>query len=227
MGIVGAAVVIALQDLCSSFAGWFVIVTSRKVKVGDRVEIEGHRGDIIDIQMLRTTLLELNNWLGVDEPTGRVVVVPNSFIFKSQVFNYSHVHPSIWGKVDITVTFETPAAKAYETLLRVLEEETKDEFEGAQRGGQKLIDKYGLVRISYEPHIHSVIDASGVTFSLFYVSHYRRYSTTRDKLVTRILAEFEKDPELNFAYPTERLIPTPEGGGFPVSMQKTEATDLR
>ncbi len=206
MGIVGAAVVIALQDLCSSFAGWFVIVSSRKLKVGDRVEIDGHRGDIIDIQILRTTMMELNNWLGVDEPTGRIVIVPNSFIFKSKVFNYSHVHPYIWGDIPITVTFETPAQEAYDVLLRALTDETTEEFEGAERGGHHMIEEYGLVRTSYEPHIHSVIADSGVTFTLFYVTHYRRYSTTRDKIVARILKEFEANPLIEFAYPTERHI---------------------
>ncbi|MBU0676601.1 MAG: mechanosensitive ion channel [Verrucomicrobia bacterium] len=208
MGIVGAAIVIALQDLCSSFAGWFVIVTSRKVKVGDRIEIEGHRGDVIDIQMLRTTLLEVNNWLGFDEPTGRVVVVPNSFIFKSHLFNYSHVHPFVWGVIDITVTFETPPQEAYDVLLKCLEAETKDEFESAERGGAEIAKRYGMTRTAYEPKMHSIIADSGVQYSLFYVAHFRRFSYVRDKINARILTEFENNPRLEFAYPTERHIPT-------------------
>jgi len=220
MGIFGAAIVIALQDLCSSFAGWFVIVTCRKMKLGDRVEIDGRRGDIIDIQMLRTTLLELNNWLGVDEPTGRVVVIPNSFIFKSHVFNYSHVHPYIWGKVDVTVTFESPAVESREMLLRILEEETREEFDMATHGEGRLQTNYGLRRTEYKPRIHTYIADSGVHFSLFYVSHYRTFCLTRDKISSRVVDEVDKHPTINFAYPTERHIPTPESEAFPVTVTK-------
>jgi small-conductance mechanosensitive channel len=209
LGIVGAAIVIALQDLCSSFAGWFVIVASGKLKMGDRVEIDGQRGDVIDIQMLRTTLLELNNWLGVDEPTGRIMIVPNSFIFKSKVLNYSHIHRYIWGKIDITTTFETPPSEARDLLLAILKEETSDEFMAASRGEEVLEEKYGLRHTDFEPKIHTVIGDSGVCFSVFYVSHYRKLVATRDRIVARILDAFHENPRMQFAYPTERHIPTP------------------
>jgi small-conductance mechanosensitive channel len=209
MGIVGAAIVIALQDLCSSFAGWFVIVTGRKIRVGDRVEIDGCRGDVVDIQILRTTLLELNNWLGVNEQTGRHLFIPNSFIFKSNIFNYSHIHPYVWGKCDIEVTFETPPQKAYDTLFRVLSEECRDEFDAAKHAEQLMEKRYGAVRSTFEPAIHTVIAASGVCFTLFYAAHYRRALAVKDRLMKRVLEEFEKDPTLQLAYPTERHIPTP------------------
>jgi small-conductance mechanosensitive channel len=211
LGIAGAALVIALQDLFSSLAGWFVIVTSGKVRVGDRLEIDTHKGDVIDIQLLRTTLLELDNWLGVDEPTGRIIVIPNSYIFKSKVFNYSHVHPYLWSRVDITVTFETPAGVARETLQRVMEEETADEFDRAKAAATRMVQKYGTADTDYRPKLSTRIADSGVLFSLLYVSHYRRRVAVRNRLNDRIIAEFEKDPRLEFAYPTERRIPTPRG----------------
>lgn len=221
MGIAGAAIVIALQDLCSSFAGWFVIIASRKFQVGNRVEIDEHRGDVIDIQLLRTTLLELHNWLGVDEPTGRVIIVPNSFIFKSKVINYSHVHPYIWGRIDVTVTFETPAQEAHDLLRQILEEETKEEFEAARHAPDSMAERYGVPDTRYEPKIYSIIADSGVTFSLLYVCHYRNFATVRTKINKRIIAEFDARPQVNFAYPTERHIPTPDGPSFPVNVTRS------
>jgi small-conductance mechanosensitive channel len=217
MGIVGAAVVIALQDMCSAFAGWFVIIASRKLRVGDRVEINGHRGEIIDIQMLRTTLVELNNWLEVDEATGRTIIIPNSFIFKSEVFNYSHIHPHIWGKVDITVTFETPPEKAYELFFRVLEEETRSAYAAAARGGAMMAKLYGVSRGIYEPHIHTIVADSGVCYSLFYVAHYRRFTTMRDAIMTKVIEAVNQTPGVEFAYPTERHVPTPPTAVQPVA----------
>ena len=206
LGIVGAAIVIALQDLCSSFAGWFMIVASGKIKVGDRVEIDGKRGDVIDLQLMRITLVEINNWLGADEPTGRVVIIPNSFIFKSSVFNYAHVHPFIWDKADITVTYETPVKATYELLLRILTEETRNEFEEAARGEDNMEKQYGMKHAISGPRIDTIIGDNGVCFRLFYATHYKFICATRNKIMARILAEFEKDTDMQFAYPTRRQI---------------------
>lgn len=218
MGIAGAALVIALQDLVSSFVGWFVIISSRKLGVGDRVEIDEHRGDVIDVQLLRTTLIELNNWLGVDEPTGRILIIPNSFIFKSKVLNYAHVHPCLWGHIDVTVTYETPAKKALDTLLQILTEESREEFEEARAAAGQMERRYGVPDTVYQPKVYSFIADSGVLYRLLYVAHYRRFSSTRTRINNRIIEVFDKDPELDFAYPTERHIPTPSPGGFQVRM---------
>jgi len=224
MGIAGAALVIALQDLFSSLAGWFVIVGSRKFKVGDRVEIDGTRGDVVDIQLLRTTLLELNNWLGVDEATGRVLTVPNSFIFKGKVFNYTHVHPFIWGRLDVTVTYETPQEEARALLQRILEEETREEFSAAAQAGLAMEKEYGTPDTLYRPKVYSIIADSGIEFKLIYVSHYRHCSSTRNRINERIIAEFAKDPRMQFAYPTERQIPTPEQGTLHVTVDGSPRT---
>ena len=219
LGIASAAIVIALQDMFSAFAGWFVIVVGRKFLVGDRVEIDGHQGDIIDIQLLRTTLLEVDNWLGVDEATGRVIIIPNNFVFKTQVFNYAHVHPFIWNKLDVTVTYETPAAEAHALLLKILSEETKLELSEAAGGAKAMERRYGVSDTEYKPKMFSFIADSGITYRLIYVSHYKKGSSTRNKLNERIIAEFAKDPRMQFAYPTQRHIPTPEQGALRVKIE--------
>ena len=224
LGIAGAALVIALQDLCSSFAGWFVIVTSRKVRVGDRIEVEDKIGDVVDIQLLRTTLLELNNWLGVDEPTGRFIIIPNSFIFKSKVINYSHVHPFIWNRIDIIVTFETPAQEAEELLRRILVEETKTEFEEARHAPADMEQRYGVADTVYEPKLYSTVADSGVLYSLMYVTHYKRRIKTRNRINTRIVHEFDTNPKMEFAYPTQRHIPTAGPGDLHVSIDRGAGT---
>ena len=216
LGLAGAAVVIALQDLCSAFAGWFVIITSRKIQVGDRIEVDGARGDVVDIQLLRTTLIEVGNWLDTDEATGRIIVIPNSFIFKSQFFNFSHVHPFIWGKVKVTLTFESPAKVARELLERIIAEETKPEFDEARRASQAMADKYGVPDAVYEPRVTEHIGSDGVIFNLYYVCHYRKDDETRAKLTRRILKEMELNPQLRFAYITQRELNDPN----PVSYAK-------
>ena len=202
LGLVSAAIVISLQDVCVSFFGWSVIMVSRKFIIGDRLEIEGARGDVLDIQLLRTTLLEVNNWLGVDQPTGRVIIVPNSFVFKSKVFNFSHCHPYIWGKVEVTVTYDTPAADATALFEKVLEEETREDFAEAQRASTLMQERYGVEDAEYSPKIYTRIADSGITFSLLYVSHYRNTSSTRNRINLRLIAELEKNNQIQLAYNT-------------------------
>ena len=81
LGILGAGLAFALQEVIGSIAGWLTIVTGRPFSIGDRIETGGIRGDVVDISVLRTTLMEIGNWLGGDHNTGRIVTVSNAFIF--------------------------------------------------------------------------------------------------------------------------------------------------
>ncbi len=202
LGLVSAAIVISVQDVFAAFFGWFAIMLGRKFTIGDRLEIEGVRGDVLDIQLLRTTLVEVNNWLGVDQPTGRVLFIPNNFIFKSKVFNFSHGHPYIWGKVDVTVTYGTPVAGAMALFTKVLDEETRESFAEARGAAAEMERRYGVEDADYTPKIYTNIADSGVTISLLYVSHYRKFSSTRNRINRRLIAELETHKHIQLAYNT-------------------------
>ncbi len=213
LGVVSAALVISLQDVCTSFFGWFVIMGGGKLRIGDRLEIDGTRGDVIDIQLLRTTLVEVNGWLGQDQPTGRIILLPNNFIFKHKVFNFTHGHPYIWGKVDVTVTFATPVASALLLFQRVLEEETREEFAGARQAGATMQERYGVEDADYRPKIYTHIADSGVTLSLFFVAHYRHFSATRNRINRRLVAELETHRHIQLAYTTLHILNERSGVG--------------
>lgn len=204
LGIAGAAVVIALQDLCSGFAGWFAIIASGKVQVGDRIEVDGHRGDVVDIQLLRTTLLEVGNWMDSDEATGRTIVIPNNFIFKSQVFNYSHGHPYIWGRISVHLTYESPGADAQALLERLLAEETVAEFAAAREAAVSMKKRYGVDDANYRPRVMASLTRDGMQYDLFFVSHYRQHDEVRHRLAVRIMQELEQHREIRWAYVTQR-----------------------
>lgn len=215
VGVASAGVVIALQDVMTSMFGWCVIMLGRKFTLGDRLEIDGARGDVLDIQLLRTTLVELNNWLGVDQPTGRVFTVPNNFVFKSKVYNYSHGHPYIWGVVDVTVTYSTPVASALALFEKVLTEETSEAFAEARTAAREMVRRYGVEDADYRPKIYTRIADSGVTFSLLYVSHFRGSSAMRNRINRRLISELETREHIRLAYPTPQLITSTDSVGAP------------
>ena len=213
LGLVSAALVISLQDVCASFFAWFVIMLGRKFTIGDRLEIDGVKGDVLDIQLLRTTLVEVNAWLGADQPTGRIIVIPNNLVFKTKVFNYSHGHPFIWSKIELTLTFATPASAALALFRKVLAEETREEFAEARRAAAALERRYGVADAEYEPRVHTRIADSGITFSLFYVTHYRQASAVGNRINRRLIAELEQRRELQLAYNTLSVLTAPAPAG--------------
>jgi small-conductance mechanosensitive channel len=214
MGVVSAALVISLQDVCTSMFGWFVIMLGGKFSIGHRLEVDGATGDVIDIQLLRTTLLEINGWLGTDQPTGRVIILPNNFIFKTKIFNYSHGHPHIWSKIDLTVAPGTPIAQTMALFQRVLMEETLEEFSAARADAGVMKKRYGIEDATYEPRISTKITDIGVMLTLYYVSHYKKVSSVRNRINRRMISELENRPEIQLANPTMNLV-VAKGGQKP------------
>jgi small-conductance mechanosensitive channel len=182
------------------------------------------RGDVLDLQLLRTTLLEINGWLNLDQPTGRVIVVSNNFIFKSKVFNFNHGHPFIWGKVDVTVTFATPIASAMKVFHRVLEDETREDFSAARAAAATMQKRYGVEDADYQPKIYTHLAESGVTLSLVFVSHYKNYSFTRNRINRRLVAELESHRHIQLAYHTLQLLQDRTEAGAPSAVLGPDET---
>ena len=83
LGILAAGLAFALQEVIGSFAGWITIITGNPFKIGDRIETGGIKGDVVDIGILRTTIMEIGNWLSGDDNTGRLVTLSNAYTLKS------------------------------------------------------------------------------------------------------------------------------------------------
>lgn len=92
-GVAGAGIAFALQEVIASFAGWLAIMFGGFYKSGDRVQLGGIKGDVMDIGVLRTTIMETGQWVDGDLYNGRIVLIANSFVFKEPVFNYSGDFP--------------------------------------------------------------------------------------------------------------------------------------
>ena len=103
LGIAGAGIAFSLQEVIASLAGWIAISFGNFYKTGDRVQLGGIKGDVIDIAMLRTTLMETGDWIGGDQYNGRIVRIANSFVFREPVFNYSTDFPFLWDEITVPV----------------------------------------------------------------------------------------------------------------------------
>jgi small-conductance mechanosensitive channel len=191
LGVAGAGIAFALQEVIASMAGWIAISFGGFYKVGDRVELGGIKGDVIDIGILRTTLAELGQWIKGDLYNGRVVRVANSFIFKEPVFNYSGDFPFLWDEVTVPIRFGSDLAATQKLLEEVASEVCDDYAKEADRIWERLTVRYPLEKASTAPLITMVFDENWVTFTVRYTVRFDKRRSTRDVLSAKILQRID------------------------------------
>jgi small-conductance mechanosensitive channel len=182
-------VVVALQDVIASFAGWFAIGLSNLYAVGHRIQVGETKGDVIDISIMRTTVMETGSWVSRDLYSGRVVRIPNSYVLKGPVFNYSQGFRFVWDEIKVPLTAGSDQHLAREILLRVAKETVASYLTQAENSWKKVADNYRLENPSLEPTVSLVVNAGSLEFTLSYIVDYTNRTSMKDRLFTQIVEE--------------------------------------
>jgi small-conductance mechanosensitive channel len=226
VGIAGAGVAVALQDVLAGIAGAFSIGFSRLFAVGDRVQIGDTRGDVIDLGLLRTTLMETGNWVNNDFYNGRIVRIPNSAVLKGPVFNYSQGFRFIWDEIKVQFTTTSDCEFARKMLLGVAKQAIGDYLIEAQKSWQQMSDSYQSENPPLEPMVALVVNAGSLEFSVSYVVNYTKRTFMKDRLFTKIVeAVASSDGRLVWASSTVTVsspVTTPQASP-PTIPQATQA----
>lgn len=201
-GIIAAGIAIALQDVFRNVAGSLYVVTSGVYRVGDRIEINGIQGDVIDIGLSSSTLMEIGGWLGGDQPTGRLTIVPNGQAVTGIVYNYTKDYDFIWDEIVVPVTYSSDWRKAASIFSEILDEQTRESVDRAYRDITAIGEKYYFPRKIVEPQVYITLTDNWVTFSLRYVTAVRDRRTMRDRLGRRILEAIEGTERIAIASET-------------------------
>jgi small-conductance mechanosensitive channel len=210
IGIAGAGIAFSLQEIIVSIAGWVAISFGHFYKPGDRVQLGGIQGDVIDIGILRTTLMECGEWVKADQYNGRIVRIANSFIFKEPVFNYSSDFPFLWDEITVPVKYGSDHHLAREILYRILNEIVGEYVIYAKDAWRDIIKKYLIEAESVDPTVTMIATDNWIEFTLRYVVDYKKRRSIKDKLFTRILEEFEKtNGQIVIASTTFQLVEAP------------------
>lgn len=191
-GVAGAGIAFALQEVIMSIAGWFTITFSRFYKTGDRVQLGGITGDVIDIGLLRTTLMEVGDWVRGDLYNGRVVRVANSFVFKDPVFNYSGDFPFLWDEITVPIKYGSDYQFAQELLQQTVEEVVGEYAQSVQKAWREMVKKFMIEPERLEPFVTLTANESWMTFTVRYVVDYKKRRTTQNRLFIRILEEVDR-----------------------------------
>lgn len=209
-GVIGAGVAFALQEVIASFAGWLAISSGQFYKPGDRVQLGGIMGDVIDISLLRTTVMEIGAWVKADQYNGRIVRIANSFVFKEPVFNYSADFAFVWDEITVPVKYGSDYRLARQILQQVADEVVGEYVPQAHTEWKNLVRKYLIEDAKIEPMVTLVTNDNWMEFTLRYVVDYKARRIKKDQLFTRTLDEFlATDGRVAFASTTVHLVETP------------------
>ncbi|MBZ5616202.1 MAG: mechanosensitive ion channel [Acidobacteriia bacterium] len=201
LGLAGAGLTVALKDFIVGFFGWFVLMGRNGIRVGDWVEINGVVGEVIEIGLLRTVLLETGNWTDTGHPTGRKVAFVNSFAIEGHYFNFSTAGQWLWDELQVVVGQGENPYPLVEAIQHLVEEETRASVAQAEQEWQKSAGYRKSLTVS--PAIHLRPTAAGVEMQIRYITSANERYVTRSKLYEKIvgLLRGEARPQGTVAVP--------------------------
>jgi small-conductance mechanosensitive channel len=212
LGLISAALVIALQDPITNMVGWAFLVWRRPFEVGDRIEIGEFSGDVIDLRVFQFTLMEIRNWVDADQSTGRVLHLPNKKVFSDAIANFSKGFAYIWEELPVMVTFESDWRKAKEMLHAIAERQTAHLSEDARERVKEATQRYLIYYENLSPIVYTRVAESGVVLTVRFLCDPRRRRISAQSIWEQVLEAFAAEPDIEFAYPTQRIYYKPAEG---------------
>ena len=182
LGIVGAGLTVALKDFIVAFLGWLVLMGKNGMRLGDWVEINGVSGEVIELGMFHTVLLETGNWTDAGHPTGRRVTITNSFAISGHYFNFSTSGQWLWDEVLVLVPYERDASPIADTLYKEVVSATTDSSKQAELEWKSSAPSRRGAQITATPGLSIRPAVGGVEVAVRYVTRASERFNVRAKL---------------------------------------------
>ena len=187
IGLAGAGLTVALKDFIVAFFGWFVLMGKNGIRIGDWVEINGIGGEVVEIGLLRTVLLETGKWGDAGHPTGRKVAFVNSFAIEGHFFNFSTVGQWLWDELEVLVPVDKdpyPIAKAIEEMVA---KETETNARLAEKEWQRVASSHALQSFSAAPAVNLKPTNIGVNIQVRYITRAHERYDVRSRLYASVV----------------------------------------
>jgi small-conductance mechanosensitive channel len=204
LGLVSAGVAIALADVLKNIAGWVYLLSRRPFRVGDRIEIDSTKGDVVDIRLFRFSMMEVGNWVDSDQSTGRLIHVPNGILFTNQIANYTEGFEYIWHEIPVLITFESDRRLARSIIEQALRDNAPDVESAAGSRIRKTARNYHIKIGKLTPIVYMTVKDSGVLLTSRFLVGARRQRDVSQSIWDAILDGFDATPKVDLAYPTVR-----------------------
>ncbi|MDW7709987.1 MAG: mechanosensitive ion channel family protein [Deferrisomatales bacterium] len=205
LGLASAGLAISLRDPIVCLVGWAFILIRRPYQVGDRVQIGQHRGDVIDIRLFQTYLMECGEWVDGDQSTGRILLVPNNAVFSSPLANYTYGFAYIWDELVVRLTFESDWQRAKQLLGEIADTQMAPHCKDAQEQIREAAAQHMIFFQKLTPIVYTSVREWGVQLTVRYLTPVRQRRGSSERLWEAILGAFAREPRIRFAYPTTRF----------------------
>jgi small-conductance mechanosensitive channel len=187
-GLAGAGLTVALKDFIVGFFGWFVLMGRNGIQVGDWVEINGVVGEVIEIGILRTVLMETGNWTDTGHPTGRKVAFVNSFAIEGHFFNFSTAGQWLWDELQVLVPPGQNPYALVDAIQNIAEEESRAGATVAEREWHGSEGHDRLHALSVAPAIQLRPTSAGMEVHVRYITSAHERYATRSRMYQRIVS---------------------------------------
>jgi small-conductance mechanosensitive channel len=196
-GLVTAGLTIAMQDFILAFFGWFVLMGKNGIRIGDWVEIDGVGGEVTEIGLMSTTLLETGDLAERGHPTGRRITFLNSFAIRGKYFNFSTTGQWMWDEITLSLPASGDTQEMVERIHKAVEEETAANARVAEHEWKRGARDDGLSRFSAEPTVNLRPSLTGIDIRVRYVTRASERFGVRNRLYQRVidLLHKENNPE--------------------------------
>jgi hypothetical protein len=211
IGLFTAGITFTLQELILSIAGSFYIFFVRVYKPGDRIEINGIKGDVIDIDSIYTTLMEIGEWVSSDNYSGRIVKISNAFVFKGPIKNYSMDFPFVWDELNILITYESDVGLAKKLVQEKATDFLCDYTKNSMAKWEEMVERYYIENATIAPTLAINPTDNWIAINLRYITDYKLRRITKHELFEQIvLALKATDGKVTLASTTLQLLKIPE-----------------
>ena len=187
IGLATAGLTVVLKDFIVAFFGWFVLMGRNGIGLGDWVEINGVGGEVIEVGILRTVLLEMGNWTNTGHPTGRRVGFLNGFAIEGHYFNFSTAGQWLWDELQVTLPPEGDPYKMAARIQQVVERETEDDAKAAEQEWARVTHEYGTRAFSARPAADLRPSLAGLVVNMRYITRAPRRYEMKSQLFKAIV----------------------------------------
>ncbi|WP_248360635.1 mechanosensitive ion channel family protein [Anaeromyxobacter oryzae] len=187
LGLAGAGLTVALKDFIVAFFGWFILMGRNGIRVGDWVEIKGVGGEVVEIGLFHTVLLETGSWNDAGHPTGRRVSFVNSFAIEGHYFNFSTSGQWMWDELRLLVPLGRDPYPVIDGVQKLVEHETEANAKLAETEWRKTASRYRVQTFSAVPGIHVVPTGNGIEVVVRYITRAHERHESRRRLYSAVL----------------------------------------
>ncbi|WAC03965.1 mechanosensitive ion channel family protein [Lacinutrix neustonica] len=211
MGLFTAGIAFTLQELILSVVGSVYIFVVKVYKPGDRIEINGIKGDVIDVDSIYTTMMEIGQWVSSDNYSGRIVKLSNAFVFKGPIYNYSQDFPFIWDEFNLPIKYESDVEMAKTIVIKMASKTLSEYTANSKAQWSNIVNKYYIEDAQLDPTLAIKLTDNWIEFNLRYIVDYKKRRMTKNILNDSIRKGFKATKgKVILASSTLELIKIPE-----------------